>query len=218
MKSVGDTMLYLNRKGEPVVLQFVGGLNTSIFQGNLLMDKTFFAEIWGEDGSEVMLVQTPESSGQAVKQALSQALANYGLKLDFCNDRLKEFNSVTDSYLTIFLMLGGLGLLIGLFGMLLVIRQGITGRAAEVSTLLAIGFDAGFIRRQLFRESMIVPLYAVVAGTMAALVAVASAIPAVSLFTWTTMLVILILLIFIALFYTRKVVNHCEMKIENRNI
>ena len=206
MKSVGDTMIYFNRKGEPVVLQFIGSLNNSIFQGNLLMDKSFFAEIWGENGSEVMLVQTSESSGQAVKQLLSQALANYGLQLGFCNDRLKEFNSVTDSYLTIFLMLGGLGLLIGLFGMLLVIRQGILGRAGEVSTLMAIGFDAVSIKRQLFRESMTVPLYAIAAGTIAALVAVASAIPAVDLFTWATMLAILASLLAIAWFYTRKVI------------
>ena len=213
MKSVGDTIIYINRKGEPVILQFIGGLNNSIFQGNLLMDKTFFSEIWGEDGSEVMLVQTPESSGQAVKQLLSQALANYGLQLSFCNDRLKEFNSVTDSYLTIFLMLGGLGLLIGLLGMLLVIRQGLLGRTKEVSTLLAIGFDTGFIKRQLFRESMIVPLYAIVSGTAAALVAVASAIPAVDLPTWMTMLAILASLIVIAWLYTKR-----TTEITNENI
>ena len=206
MKSVGDTITYLNRKGEPVVLQFVGGLNNSIFQGNLLMDKTFFAEIWGEDGSEVMLVQTSDSTQQTVKQLLSQALANYGLQLGFCNERLKEFNSVTDSYLTIFLMLGGLGLLIGLAGMLLVIRRGLLDRAGEASTLSAIGFDADTVKRQLFRESMTVPLYAVVAGTIAELVSVTSAIPAVSLFTWATMLAILLLLMMIAWWFTQKMV------------
>jgi putative ABC transport system permease protein len=198
LKSVGDTITYRNRKGEPVVLQFIGGLNNSIFQGNLLMDKSFFAEIWGEDGSEVMLVQTSDSTQHAVKQLLSQALANYGLQLGFCNERLKEFNSVTDSYLTIFLMLGGFGLLIGLFGMLLIIRRGLLDRAGERSTLSAVGFETVTIQRQLFRESMLVPLYAIVAGTLASLVAVASAIPAVSLFTWATLLVILVLLVIIA--------------------
>ena len=201
MKSVGDTITYFNRKGEPVILQFIGGLNNSIFQGNLLMDKQFFAEIWGVDGSEVMLVQTPDSTQQAVKQMLSQALANYGLRLGLCNERLKEFNSVTDSYLTIFLMLGGLGLMIGLFGMLLVIRRGLLDRSREVSTLSAIGFDAESIKRQLFRESMAVPLYAVVVGTIAALVSVISSIPAVSLFTWATILAILVLLMLIAWWY-----------------
>ena len=201
MKSVGDTITYRNRKGEPVVLQFVGGLNNSIFQGNLLIDKSFFAEIWGEDGSEVMLVQTPDSTQQTVKQLLSQALANYGLQLGFCNERLKEFNSVTDSYLTIFLMLGGLALLIGLFGMLLIIRRGLLDRVGEGATLSAIGFNDDAIKQQLFRESMTVPLYAIVAGTLAALVAVASAIPALSIFTWATMLTLLVLLVVIAWVY-----------------
>ncbi len=211
MKSVGDTITYLNRKGEPVVLQFIGGLNTSIFQGNLLMDKSLFSEIWGENGSELMLVQTPDSTKQDVKQLLSQALANYGLQLSFCNERLKEFNSVTDSYLTIFLMLGGLGLLIGLFGMLLVIKRGLLDRVGEISTLSAIGFDAGSIKRQLFRESMVVPLYAIAAGTIASLVAVASAIPAVSLLTWATMIVILVSLMMIAWWYTQKMVSSLEI-------
>jgi len=208
MKSIGDTIAYLNRRGEPVVLQFIGGLNNSIFQGNLLIDKSFFVELWGEDGSEVMLVQTPEGTEQTVRQLMSQALANYGLQLVSCNERLREFNSVTDSYLTIFLMLGGLGLLIGLFGMLLVVRRGLLDRAREISTLLAIGFDAGFIKRQLFRESMAVPVYAVIVGTLAALVAVISAIPAVSLFTWATMLAIIVLLMIIAWWYTKKIVRH----------
>jgi len=204
MKSVGDTITYRNRKGEPVVLQFIGGLNNSIFQGNLLMDKSFFAEIWGEDGSEVMLVQTPDSTQQTVKQLLSQALANYGLQLGLCSERLKEFNSVTDSYLTIFLMLGGLALLIGLFGMLLVIRRGLLDRVGERATLSAIGFDDDTIKKLLFRESMTVPLYAIAAGTIASLVAVASAIPAVSLFTWVIMLAMLVLLVLIAWGYTWK--------------
>jgi len=212
MKSAGDTITYFNRKGEPVVLQFIGGLNNSIFQGNLLMDKGFFAEIWGEDGSMVMLVQTSDSTQQAVKQLLSQALANYGLRLGFCNERLKEFNSVTDSYLTIFLMLGGLGLLIGFSGMLLVVRRGLLNRAVEVSTLLSIGFDTDVLKRQLFRESMTVPVYAVATGTIAALVSVISAIPAVSLFTWVTMLAILVLLLLIAWWFTQKMLKQSISK------
>jgi len=186
-------------------LQFIGGLNNSIFQGNLLMDKGFFAEIWGEDGSGVMLVQTSETAQQNVKQLLSQALANYGLQLGFCNERLKEFNSVTDAYLTIFLMLGGLGLLLGLFGMLLIIKRGLIDRVGEGATLLAIGFDAGLFKKQLFRESMTVPIYAICSGTIAALVAVSAAIPAVDIFTWATMLALLLLLVMIAWGH----ISHC---------
>ena len=205
MKTVGDTIMYLNRRGEPVVLQFVAGLNNSIFQGNLLIDKSFFAEIWGEDGSEVMLVQTADSLRYEVRQLLSHALANYGLQLSFSNERLREFNSVADSYLTIFLMLGGLGLLIGMFGMLLVIKRGILDRAGELSVLLAIGFDEAKIRKQLFRESMTAPVYAIVAGTVAAFMAVASALTAVSIFTWAIMLAIVVMLIVIAWIYAKRV-------------
>jgi len=150
-----------------------------------------------------MLIKTPYSSQNDVKQILSQALAVYGLQISLCNERLKEFNSVTDSYLTIFLMLGGLGLLIGLFGMLLIIRRGLLDRVGERSTLSAIGFDADTIKRQLFRESMIVPLYAITSGTLASLVAVISAIPAVSMFTWATILALLIMLVAIAWVYTK---------------
>ena len=149
-----------------------------------------------------MLVKTNESAQHEVRQMLSQALSNYGLQLSLCNERMREFNSVMDSYLTIFLMLGGLGLMIGLFGMLLVIRRGMIDRAGEISTLASLGFEANIVRKLLFRESMTVPVYAIVAGTIAALVAVTSAIPAVSLLTWITMLVIIIALIIIAWCYS----------------
>ena len=207
MKSVGDTITYFNRKGEPVVFQFVGGLNTSIFQGNLLMSKAHFIEIWGEDGSGAMLINTPDSTKQETKELISQALSNYGIMLTFCNDRLKEFNSVTDSYLTIFLMLGGLGLLIGLSGLLLIVRKNLIDRRKEIAQLSALGFEREVIKQNLFRESIIVPLCAIAVGTISALVAVASAIPAVGVFTWITMFAILVILVGIAYRYTRKVVD-----------
>jgi putative ABC transport system permease protein len=212
MKAVGDTIVYRNRWGEHVVFEFIGGLNTSIFQGNLLIDQQFFNRIWGSEGSRVMLVQTPEGAQQKARQLLTQALANYGLRLDACSDRLKEFNSVTDSYLTIFLMLGGLGLLIGLFGMLLIIRRGLLERTAEISMLLATGFDTDVIRKQLFRESITVPLYAIITGTLAALIAVASAIPAVGISTWLTMLAIIAFLTALAWGYTMRLITRLVMR------
>jgi ABC-type antimicrobial peptide transport system permease subunit len=212
MKSVGDTITLLNKKGEPVTLQFIGGLNNSVFQGNILMDKAHFVEIWGENGSEIMLVKTDASDIQQVKQLFSQALANYGIQLSLCNERLKEFNSVTDAYLTIFLMLGGLGLLIGLFGMLLILKKSLIDRTKEITLLSALGFDWATIGQQLFRESIFIPLYAIIAGTVFAFVAVISAVFSADILVYSSIIVTLFFLIVIAYFYTKKMIS----KIINR--
>jgi putative ABC transport system permease protein len=211
MKSVGDTITFLNKKGEPVILQFIGGLNNSVFQGNILMDNAHFVEIWGENGSEVMLVKTSGSDIQQVKQLFSQALGNYGIQLSRCNERLKEFNSVTDAYLTIFLMLGGLGLLIGLFGMLLILKKSLIDRTKEIATLSALGFDRATIAQQLFRESIFIPLYAIIVGTLFAFIAVISAVFSAGFLVWSSIFVTLFFLIVIAYFYTvrmiKKIIN-----------
>ena len=42
MKKIGDTITYFNEKGEKINLVLVGGLNASIFQGNILISEKNF--------------------------------------------------------------------------------------------------------------------------------------------------------------------------------
>jgi putative ABC transport system permease protein len=131
-KKLGDTLYYENDKGREIALQLVGTLPNTVFQGHILIDRQLFSEIWKETtGSEVFLVKTDESKSGEVKTLLSQALNEYGVRITTTSDRLKLFNTVTDTYLTIFLTLGGIGLLLGCMSFFIVIRKSLVSRRKQ---------------------------------------------------------------------------------------
>ena len=68
--------------------------------------------------------------------------------------RLAEFNSVTNAYLSIFMVLGALGLLLGTFGLVVVLSRSILERKQEIALLKAVGYPRMEIRKLVIREYM----------------------------------------------------------------
>jgi putative ABC transport system permease protein len=170
MRQLGDTIRY-DIGDRTVSLQIVGTIDNSIFQGNMLMDKNLFAEIWSKAaGSEIILFKVNKQETTAVKRLIEQALHEYGVRVTTTVERLQQFNSVTDTYLTIFLTLGGLGLLLGIISFIVVIRKDLASRKEQIQLYLDIGFSPRRIAHLLITECRIVPLYAIVSGVSGALV------------------------------------------------
>ncbi len=162
----------LNRKGFADSSQT---LSNSVFQGNILVDQALFSEIWTETtGSEVFLLKTGESEREEVKKLISQALSEYGVRVMTTNDRLRQFNTVTDTYLTIFMTLGGLGLLLGILSFIIVIRKNLAMRRDEIRLYRVLGFTDGQIGRIFYKENILVPLYAILTGVIGALISVSA--------------------------------------------
>ena len=152
--NLGDTLYYKNDQGLPIAIRLVGTLSNSVFQGNILVDQALFSEIWTETtGSEVFLLKTGESEREEVKKLISQALSEYGVRVMTTNDRLRQFNTVTDTYLTIFMTLGGLGLLLGILSFIIVIRKNLAMRRDEIRLYRVLGFTVMiFVRGLVKRE------------------------------------------------------------------
>ncbi|MDR1380003.1 MAG: ABC transporter permease, partial [Tannerella sp.] len=162
MMKTGDTLHYENDRGETVALRLIGALSNSIFQGNILVDREAFRKIWPETtGSEVFLVKVGEAERESTKTLLSQALGEYGVRITATNERLREFNSVTDTYLTIFMTLGGLGLLLGIMSFIIVVRKNLVARRREIRLYRTLGFTDEKTGQILYRENVAVPLYAI---------------------------------------------------------
>lgn len=171
--NLGDTLYYKSDRGREVAIRLAGTLTNSIFQGNILIDRSLFREIWDETGgSEVFLLKTPEADKEEVKALVARALHEYGVQVMTTADRLKQFNTVTDTYLTIFMTLGGLGLLLGLMSFIIVIRKNLVMRAEEIRLYRMLGFPDRVIGRMLYTENVLVPLYAIATGMTAAFVSV----------------------------------------------
>lgn len=208
VKSLGDTLHYQAANGRDIAIRLVGTLANSVFQGNILIDRKLFAEIWPEEsGSEIFLVKTKESEIQATKNLLTQALNDYGVRVSTTNDRLRQFNSVTDTYLSIFMTLGGLGLLLGIVAFIIVIRKNLSIRESEIKLYFTLGFSAKKITQLLYRENLLIPIYALAVGILGSLVAVAPNLPHVSLSVWLLALVLTIFFWVCILQFVKKVVR-----------
>jgi putative ABC transport system permease protein len=209
MMKVGDTLKYKNDNGKTVCLQLIGTLENSIFQGNILIDRNLFRDIWpGITGSEVVLLQVNDNEKDAVGNMLSQALHEYGVKVSATNDRLKQFNVVTDTYLTIFLMLGGLGLLLGIMSFIIVVRKNLAMRKAEIELYATLGYTKNRIRNILNRENMIVPLYAIITGVVNSLVGVSASFMNTSVWIWLTALLFTLFFVVCVVIFVRKSVKN----------
>jgi len=172
-KKLGDTLVYMGEKGKVVSILLAGTIKNSIFQGYILIDKALFSEIWGEiAGSEIMLLKVPEEEVAHTKAIISQALNNYGVRVTTTGERLQLFYSVMDTYLTIFFTLGGLGLLLGIFSFVIVVRKNLMVRMEEIVLLLSLGFEKKRIIDLLFKENIIIPLCAILTGVSGSLVSI----------------------------------------------
>jgi ABC-type antimicrobial peptide transport system permease subunit len=85
--------------------------------------------------------------------------------------RLARFNSVTNTYLSIFMVMGALGLLVGTFGLAVVLSRSILERKQEIALLKAVGYGRSNIRRMVTREYMLLLMAGIVTGFAAAIVA-----------------------------------------------
>lgn len=153
MKSVGDTLVYTNERGNLVKLKLIAGLSPSVFQGRILISESNFQKHFpSSGGSKLMLIDTPVDQTDTVKNILNKQLTDYGIELTSTNTRLAEFNSVTNTYLSIFMILGGLGLIIGTFGIGIVILRDMIDRKHELSILSAFGIRKNIVFKQIFVE------------------------------------------------------------------
>jgi len=185
-KNLGDTIVYPGEKGEKISIVLAGTIQNSIFQGSILIDKTFFSEIWSEiSGSEIMLFSVPDNEIDNTKMLISQALNNYGVRVMTTGERLKLFNSVSDTYLTIFMTLGGLGLLLGIFSFVIVVRKNILARGKEISLYRSLGFNEERIIKLLYKENILIPIFAFSTGALGSLLGISMSLSNVSIWLWT---------------------------------
>ncbi|MFH1937138.1 MAG: ABC transporter permease, partial [Bacteroidota bacterium] len=106
-KKVGDTLLYHNETGEELHVILMGGLDNSIFQGHILVSDSLLKNRFPSiSGTRIMLVDGPFASRKEIADRLQELFLDYGLVAVPVSDRLAEFNSVENTYLSVFMILG----------------------------------------------------------------------------------------------------------------
>jgi len=197
-KSVGDTLIYLNEQGEKIKLILIAGLNASIFQGNILISDSLFSKHFpSASGSKIMLIDADKAQQNEIAETLNTNLTDYGIQISKASDRLAEFYSVTNTYLSVFMALGGLGVLIGTIGLGIILLRNMLERKHELALLLAVGYKKTEIFKLIFTENLFLLASGLVIGITAAIIGILPSILSPSFNIPGTFMFLLIIAVFV---------------------
>jgi hypothetical protein len=172
-KKLGDVLEVPGERGESVRVKFSATVSGSVLQGLVIIPASdFVAKFPNTAGYRFFLVDCPREKMDAVREHLSRQLGDRGLELVPAAQRLAEFNAVENTYLSIFQVLGGLGVLLGSAGLGIVVARNVFERRREFGLLEAVGFTPRLLRRLVFAEHRWLIVGAVGIGAVSALVAV----------------------------------------------
>ena len=172
-KKVGDDLIYLDGSGKQFRVRIVGAVANSILQGNLIIsEKNFVARFPHEAGYRMFLIDAPSNSADKLAQTLSKALQDVGFSVTSARERLAAFNAVQNTYLGTFQMLGGLGLILGSFGLGVILLRNVFERRSELALLLAVGFRKSSLKWLVLSEHAALLVTGLVIGIVAAIIAV----------------------------------------------
>jgi ABC-type antimicrobial peptide transport system permease subunit len=175
-KKIGDDLQYEDERGCPFHVRIVGMLDSSILQGSLVIAEDRFRDRFpSEAGYRAFLIDANEEESRQVGRVLTTRLGDFGLVLTPTQERLAAFSQVENTYLSIFTMLGGFGLVLGSVGLGLVVLRNLLERRGELSMLRAVGFSRNTIQFMVFYEHWGLVLSGILCGVVAALVAVVPA-------------------------------------------
>ena len=178
-KKIGDMLIYHNRKGEEIQVRIVGIIRDSIMQGNLIISEEAMARYFPEvEGYRAWLIDTPVERKIEVSEHLTRRMADAGLSVETTVERLEVFSRVQNTYLSIFLVLGGLGLMLGCIGLGLIVARNLLERQGELAMLRAVGFSKHTLLRMVFYEHVYLLAAGLLAGLICAIISVTPAIRA----------------------------------------
>lgn len=172
-KGIGDTLEYRDGRGAPFRVKIIGLLAGSVLQGKMIIDETAFIRKFPDTaGYKFFLIDASADRAAAVNGELTRQLETRGLALEQVSARLAEFNSVQNTYIGIFTVLGGLGVLLGTAGLGVLLARHVLERRGELGLMQALGFEQGALRSMIVGEHATLLIGGVLLGLLSAALAV----------------------------------------------
>jgi len=202
--NMGDTLTYVDEKGNHFKIKLMAGLANSILQGNVVISERHFLERYPSiSGYRLMLMDAPVSERETLLEVIPRTMQDEGLDMISAAARLAEYNNIENTYLSIFLILGTFGLIIGSIGIMIVIRRSVNERKGELALLKAVGFDTRSLQRFILAEHLFLLSSGVLLGSAAALFSMLpSLLTPGSVIPWFTIILLLILVVLNGSFWT----------------
>lgn len=194
-RKLGERLIYQDEWGRDFPVELAGTLDGSVFQGSLVVDEARFLQHYpSAEGPRLFLVDGGAEL-EAGRAALQQALADQGAMVTTTRERLAAFHGVENTYISIFQVLGGLGVIVGSAGLGLVTARNLLERRAEFAILHTLGVPAAVTRRIVLLETAQFIRWGLGIGLVAAVVAIVPALAGgggLQALGWTAVLLVAI--------------------------
>ena len=187
-----EDFLIQDEFGKPLSLH-LHTLENSLFQSQLIISEANFTKYFpSQSGYQFFLIKTPPALREETAQVLEKTLGDYGFDLTSASARLASYRAVENTYISTFQSLGGLGVLLGTFGLALILFRNIIERRGELATLRAFGFRRQLLSRMLFLESCFLLAVGMLIGIVAGLVAILGSQGHLPSFPWVSLTITLL--------------------------
>ena len=171
-KGIGDTIFVPSEEEPEFALRIVGMLDSSVFQGVLLISEENFETVYPSvPGHRYFLFEAGEDKAVSLSTLLETKLTPYGLDVERVSDRIAAFLAVQNTYLSTFQTLGGLGLLLGTFGLATVMLRNIIERRSELALMRSVGFNSSGLTWLVLVENAMLLVIGLALGTGCAVLA-----------------------------------------------
>ena len=172
-KGVGDVIEYDLGGEKKLRVKLVALLAGSVLQGKVIIDeRAFLDHLPDVSGYRFFLVDAAPDRAKEVSETLTKQLQPRGLALEPTTQRLNAFSAVQNTYIGIFTVLGGLGVLLGTAGIGVLVMRHVMERRGELGLMQAVGFLPAALRRMIVGEHGALLVGGVVIGVISAAVAV----------------------------------------------
>jgi putative ABC transport system permease protein len=192
----GDTLTLKAENGQPLNIIIAAGLKSSVFQGFVLINEDNFDKFFPSvSGYSIFLADGKRELSGIYKNILSDRFSNYGISIESTAGRLASFFKVTNTYLSVFTILGSFGILIGVIGLSFILLRNYEQRKREFALLLATGYSIKRIKRIIFSEQLFILFTGLLTGMISAVLATLPSVRNGADVPWVFILVVLISII-----------------------
>ena len=172
-KGIGDVIEYQDSQGQAFQVRIAAFVMGSILQGKMIIDEGLFVQKYPDAaGYRTFLIDAPFDRIDEVSAHLTRQLEPRGLALEPAAERLATFNSVQNTYIGIFTILGGLGVLLGTAGLGVLVARHVLERRGELGLMLALGFRRRALRNLVMGEHVALLIAGLIIGLASAILAV----------------------------------------------
>jgi putative ABC transport system permease protein len=192
-----------SENGQPLNIIIAAGLKSSVFQGFVLIGESNFNRFFPSvSGYSVFLAGGESKSPELYKSTLTDRFSMYGISIESSAVRLASFFEVTNTYLSVFTILGSFGMLMGVFGIGFILLRNYEKRKREFALLMATGYSIKRIRRVIISEQVLILFAGLLTGIISAILATLPSVRSSADLPWVFLLAVTVSVIaagFIAL-------------------